>query len=464
METHRDATARGPSSTGSKIGKSTALMQAVKERRIEAVYSLAERECGCLDEKGDTALILAASSGNYDAVFILAPLEAGVRGPGRQTALMHLSSLGCPPQLLKQLIHAEARLTDDRGWTALMFAALWGHIEVVSHLADLEAGMQDQDGMTALMYATSKKRLDVVEYLLIHHARKEAGRQNNLGRTALMIAATLNGAESCMIVQKLVAKEAKIKDRDGLTALMLAARCDNESNIDTLIHLSHLEAKMQDSSGRTALIHACLHGSGTALEVLARNEVGLLDKHGCCALNYCIEDYKVTFYPYLVSELDIISRRNPYKQLFSRRTLLIDLVFLSSHYKIASILMRWLHAIVVKLGDTINFDMSIKSNVLDLSIYTFIELLFNYYVDCEPITISDLLHSYDALLDVALETHLHTMCSICLDFPASVIYRPCRHMVVCTQCYKRSEQLRSKCVICMSSVSDAIVVSLFECK
>lgn len=72
-------------------------MYAVREGRIDTVRFLAEKESGYLDEKGDTALIIAACSGNYDAVSILAPLEAGIRGSGRQTALMHLSSLGALP-------------------------------------------------------------------------------------------------------------------------------------------------------------------------------------------------------------------------------------------------------------------------------------------------------------------------------------------------------------------------------
>lgn len=436
-------------------------MRAVKEGRIEMVHLLAEKERGCLDEKGDTALILAACVGAYDVVAILAPLEAGIRGPDRQTALMHLSSLGCSSQLLKLLVHAEARLTDAKGWTALMFAALWGHMEAVSCLADLEAGMQDQDGMTALMYAVSKKRLDVVDYLLTHHAKKEAGRQNSLGRSALMIAATLGGKESCMIVQKLATKEAKMKDHDGMTALMLAAGCSDESSNDILMQLVHLEAKMQDSFGRTALIHACLRGGNAALDVLAKREAGMLDRRGCCALNYCIEDYRVTLYPYLVSELDVISRRNPYKQLFSREALLIDLVFLSSHYKIANLIRQWLHAIVTKLSSTANFDVGVDTTTLDLSIYACMELLFNYYIDGAPITIGDLLHSYDVLLGITLNTHLHTTCSVCLDYPASIVYYPCRHMVVCSRCCEQSEQLKSRCVICKSDVSETIAISLF---
>ncbi|KAE8304983.1 Ankyrin repeat protein 2 [Giardia duodenalis] len=458
------ASAHKSSSSRAKTTEPTALMYAVREGRIDTVRFLAEKESGYLDEKGDTALIIAACSGNYDAVSILAPLEAGIRGSGRQTALMHLSSLGCPPHLLKLLIHVEAGLTDNMGWTALMFAALWGHVETISCLADLEAGMQDQDGMTALMHATSKRRHAAVEYLLTHCKEKEVGRQNSLGRTALMIAATLEGPESYTIVQALAPQEARMKDQNGMTALMLAIRCNIESNTEILVYLAQLEAGIQDKDGMTALMHACLRGNGTALEVLARSEIGILDRRGYCALNYCIENYKVTFYPYLVSELDVISRLNPYKQLFSRRTLLIDLVFLSSHYKIANLIKRWLHVIVVKLSDVVHFDTTVEPAILDFSIYALIELLLNYYIDSAPITINDLLRSYDELLDTVLEAHLHTVCSVCLDCFASVIHLPCRHMAMCSKCHEQNEQLRGKCVICKSIVKDSIVLSLHRCE
>ncbi|EFO62226.1 Protein 21.1 [Giardia lamblia P15] len=464
MQGHCAASVHKSGSSGVKTKEPTALMHAVKEGRIDDVCSLAEKESGYLDEKGDTALIVAACSGNYEAVSILAPLEAGIRGPGRQTALMHLSSLGCSSQLLKPLVPIEAGLTDNMGWTALMFAALWGHVETMSCLVDLEAGMQDQDGMTALMHATSKKRCNAVEYLLAHCRQKEISRQNGLGRTALMIAATLGGAESYTIVQALAPQEARMKDQNGMTALMLAARCNVKSNAEILVYLSRLEAKMQDRDGMTALMHACLRGNGTALEVLARSETGILDKRGYCALNHCIENYKVTFYPYLVSELDVISRCNPYKQLFSRKTLLIDLVFLSSHYKIANLMRRWLYTIVAKLSDAAYVDTTIEPDMLNLSIYALIELLLNYYIDGEPITIDDLLRSYDELLDATLEAHLHAICSVCLDCSASVIYLPCRHMAVCNKCYEKNGQLRSKCVICKSTIKDSIVLSLHGCK
>lgn len=432
MQARYGMTAHRSNSKRVEVRRTTALMQAVKDGLTETVYLLAEKESGCLDEKGDTALILAACLQNYDAISILAPLEAGIRGTGRQTALMHLSSLGCSSQILKLLASAEARLTDDKGWTALMFAALWGHIDAVSYLAEFEAGIQDQDGMTALMYAASKKRIDVVDYLLNNHAEKEACKRNNLGRTALMIAAILRDHESSMIVQKLVAKEAKLQDQDGMTALMLA----------------------------------CLRGNSAALAILAKREVGILNKRGYCALNYCIESYKVTFYPYLVSELDLISRNNPYKQLCSRETLLIDLVFLSAHYKIAKLIKLWLCSIVEKLSNIVYSDSGTDSDptTIDTSIYIYIELLFNYYLDGAPITIGDLLHSYDELLDITLNAHLHSTCSVCLDYPASAIYYPCRHMVVCSRCFEQNEKLRDKCVVCKSDTNSIIVVSLFEYK
>lgn len=49
--------------------------------------------------------------------------------------------------------------------TALMHAAMHGHLECVKLLVDKEAGLQDREGQTALILAAKTRQLECVEFL-----------------------------------------------------------------------------------------------------------------------------------------------------------------------------------------------------------------------------------------------------------------------------------------------------------
>ena len=68
------------------------------------------------------------------------------------------------------------------GATALIYAAVEGHLECVKILAPLEKGMDDEDEETALMYAAMMGHLECVKFL----APEEAGMRDDYGETAMI--------------------------------------------------------------------------------------------------------------------------------------------------------------------------------------------------------------------------------------------------------------------------------------
>ncbi len=113
--------------------------------------------------------------------------------------------------------------------TALMWASVGGHLDIVKFLygkgADINA--RDSDSQTALMYATRKQfkaatNNATAKFLLSNGAEVNV-RSKKKGFTALMLAASAGNAE---LVQQLLEKGADpaIKDNFGVTALEMAQK------------------------------------------------------------------------------------------------------------------------------------------------------------------------------------------------------------------------------------------------
>jgi len=119
----------------------------------------------------------------------------------------------------KDTIHA----MDKSQRTPLMYAASYGHTEIVKYLVNQGAYIDAQDflGYTSLMYAVEFPSIDNVKYLL------EAGADPNLrtvdGETALIIAAGLDEVEKAQLLIQHGAKT-HFANKDGYTALEWAKR------------------------------------------------------------------------------------------------------------------------------------------------------------------------------------------------------------------------------------------------
>jgi len=59
------------------------------------------------------------------------------------------------------------------------------------------------------------------------------------------------------------------------------------------------------------------------------------------------------------------------------------------------------------------------------------------------------------LLDQLEEVDQQRMCTLCFDSPKSILFLPCRHLVVCAACYSLCANVHT-CLICRSFVAEAI--------
>ncbi|TNJ27040.1 Ankyrin repeat protein 2 [Giardia muris] len=175
----------------------TALMKAAKAGDLEAMRANLN-EVGRKDENGGTALMRAALRGHINCVQLLLSETGGQTtrncnglSPGA-TALM-LAAHRNHIEIVQLLIPYEQKMKNNNGETALMQAAMWGHVNCIP-LLEGEIGMQDNWGLTALMHAAYNGKTDCARLLL-----SEAGKQTTKEwygfpprTTALMMAARRN--------------------------------------------------------------------------------------------------------------------------------------------------------------------------------------------------------------------------------------------------------------------------------
>ena len=119
----------------------------------------------------------------------------------------------------------DALTRNNRGWTALMWAAYCGHESCVRLLLPVsDASSTDENGLTALMRAAHEGHEACVGRL---RTVSDALARDNDGATALM-RASFYGHEACMKLL-LPVSNARAKDRSGLTASAHAQKVGHES-------------------------------------------------------------------------------------------------------------------------------------------------------------------------------------------------------------------------------------------
>jgi ankyrin repeat protein len=114
---------------------------------------------------------------------------------------------------------------DDNGWTVLMVAAAFDHLEVVAELLaqpGLDVNGRGEDGRTALHVAAERGH-DRVVALLVSHPGVDPNLKDDLGRTALALAAFDGSPETVAQLLAGPAVDPNLVDRDRQTALHWAA-------------------------------------------------------------------------------------------------------------------------------------------------------------------------------------------------------------------------------------------------
>lgn len=215
-------------------------------------------ERGQADNLGRTSLIIAAQNNKIAAVKKLAQHESGVSG---WTVLMYASCIG-DAELAAQNLH-EVKRKDDTGMTALMWAAMHGHHELVELLVEHEHGILDKDGHTAMMWASRNGHSKSVSLLLDH----EKGMKNSKGMTSLMLGAAAGYLE---VVQILLDVECNLQDADLRTALMHAAM---NGHVSVVKALAEHERDVVDADCCTALQLAKQYGQQDVAEFLGGSTV-----------------------------------------------------------------------------------------------------------------------------------------------------------------------------------------------
>ena len=139
--------------------------------------------------------MFAAQLGYPGFIDVLKEHELKQRSVKRQTALIQAAAFNHPE--CTQMLTEEARMQDDAGWTALMWAAHKGHAEQIPILIELEAKMINKQKETALILSAQANHADCAQLLLV-----EAGMKTELGATALMIVARSGFTDLIHILEK----------------------------------------------------------------------------------------------------------------------------------------------------------------------------------------------------------------------------------------------------------------------
>lgn len=147
---------------------------------------------------------------------------------------------------------------NDRGMTALMFAAWRGHDEIVALLTQSGASINatSNSGMTALMYAAFGGHLRSVQLLLGSGANPNL--QGERGKNALMYAIEREHLEIARVLT--VVSNNSQTNTDGDTSLQLAVKKGNVDIVSTLLTPTNSSLETVDNFGQTPLMNAARKG------------------------------------------------------------------------------------------------------------------------------------------------------------------------------------------------------------
>jgi uncharacterized protein len=147
---------------------------------------------------------------------------------------------------------ADVEVKDNDGWTALIYASMYGYKEVVQMLLDAGADVEVKDkwGQTALMYASMHERKDVVQALLA------AGAKEPIKESFYK---SLNELELPPKSKEQIKKDLSLLNKDKLNHMLIDAAC--EGSLDKVIYLldAGADVEAKDREYRTPLMYASIY-------------------------------------------------------------------------------------------------------------------------------------------------------------------------------------------------------------
>ncbi|KAL0377316.1 UNVERIFIED_CONTAM: hypothetical protein Sradi_3037100 [Sesamum radiatum] len=263
------------------------------------LHSLIDSSCdlNSTTEAGETALMICARYKREECLQVLAKAGAdfglvniagqsacsiSVESVGFQQALLDVIQTGTVPKStnmsvfapllfvaqsgdvlsLKALIgHADFDLDmqDDRGFSAVMVAAMEGHVDAFRLLvyAGADVKLCNKSGENAITLSKLSKNRDLFEKVMLEFALEKGNRISG-GFYALHCAARRGDLDAAKLLAS-KGYDINASDGDGYTPLMLAAREGNGKMCELLISFgAHVDVK--NAKGESALSLARKHG------------------------------------------------------------------------------------------------------------------------------------------------------------------------------------------------------------
>jgi ankyrin repeat protein len=237
----------------------------------------------CTDEEGETPLKHAFDRVQAGVMKVLLP-HMGLQGLEerigmRWTPLMEAcgeGKVGLVREIVQHMGGQELEETDNRGRTAVHWAALEGHDEVVAILLNkgAQAGIRDAEHSTPLMKAASRGHLGVVQLIVQHTGGQGLDATSFRGETALHCA-VLWGHEAVVTFLLSQGAQAINANRSGMTPLMLATLGGHVGMAQLLLELQGGQGlDRRDIMGKTALHWSVRGGHAEVAALLLRNGAG----------------------------------------------------------------------------------------------------------------------------------------------------------------------------------------------
>ncbi|KAE8302897.1 Ankyrin repeat protein 1 [Giardia duodenalis] len=238
-------------------GRHTELMQAAENGDLPGVWSY-RFQLGLQDKRGYTALMYACIFGDINCILQLRHEEHLVAKDGTTArALLEQHWREENPQIVDMLDIVE--VFDDKGMNQLQRAIRKQDPELILRFLHLQDRTKELDGLTVLMQVIELGLTDLVDVIIREYPTQ-------LGRTVRSYPAT------------------KVLWED-VTALMIAASHGYDGAVVALAETP--EARMKDSGkGRTALMAAAINGHASTVSLLIDKEARMQNAEGWTALMY----------------------------------------------------------------------------------------------------------------------------------------------------------------------------------